>query len=216
MEIISLGILLKDREYAEALARAIAASERYFLPMVLDRDQLHNFDEKEKVIIITDYNDLEMENAVYICSFMLPRTIVNAAAEKCSSIYGIRPHSFSLPRLSDEKYAKLIAVTSAAGRRGHNIDSGCTRSRIYSILRQIGLPHVAFRIPEGNSYSARELRRLLFMLCNSEEADIGEYFEKDAGGVYRACTGNGHKPAFSSGRRGNLQTYRCGCRAGRF
>ena len=54
MEIISLGILLKDREYAEALARAIAASERYFLPMVLDRDQLHNFDEKEKVIIITD------------------------------------------------------------------------------------------------------------------------------------------------------------------
>ena len=53
MEIISLGILLKDREYAEALARAIAASERYFLPMVLDRDQLHNFDEKEKVIIIS-------------------------------------------------------------------------------------------------------------------------------------------------------------------
>ena len=28
MEIISLGILLKDREYAEALARAIAASEK--------------------------------------------------------------------------------------------------------------------------------------------------------------------------------------------
>lgn len=169
MEIISLGILLKDREYAEALARAIAASERYFLPMVLDRDQLHNFDEKEKVIIITDYNDLEMENAVYICSFMLPRTIVNAAAEKCSSIYGIRPHGFSLPRLSDEKYAKLIAVTSTAGGVGitSTADALAAEFTVYYDKSVCRMSLSAF--PEGNSYSARELRRLLFMLCNSEE-----------------------------------------------
>lgn len=36
------------------------------------------------------------------------------------------------------------------------------------------------------------------MLCNSEEADIGEYFEKDAGGVYRACTGNGINPLLAA------------------
>ena len=198
MEIISLDILLKDREYAEALARAIAASERYFLPMVLDRDQLHNFDEKEKVIIITDYNDLEMENAVYICSFMLPRTIVNAAAEKCSSIYGIRPHGFSLPRLSDEKYAKLIAVTSTAGGVGitSTADALAAEFTVYYDKSVCRMSLSAF--PEGNSYSARELRRLLFMLCNSEEADIGEYFEKDAGGVYRACTGNGINPLLAA------------------
>lgn len=196
MELISLGILFSDREYAEAAARAIAENERYFVPAVLEKDRVHNFTGK---IIITDDDAVTDANAVHTAGFLLPADIMVAVREKYSRIYGVNPPPAGAHTQAAEKRGKIIAVVSACG------GSGCTSAAdglageftVYYDKSVCRISLSAF--PEESAGGASELRRLLFALESAADININEYFEMDMHGICRASYGDSLNPLSASG-----------------
>lgn len=200
MELISLGILFNDREYAEAAARAIAENERYFVPAVLEKDRVHNFTGN---IIITDDDSVTSENAVHTAGFLLPSDIMTAVREEYGRIYGVKPPPAGAHTFAAEKRGKIIAVISSGG------GSGCTSAAdglaceftVYYDKSVCRISLSAF--PEESEGGTGELRRLIFALESAADmkadglpktyaagVNINEYFEKDMYGIYRASYGD--------------------------
>ncbi|MCI8631049.1 MAG: hypothetical protein HFG67_02090 [Firmicutes bacterium] len=206
MEIISLGILFKDREYAEAAARVIAEKGRYFLPAVLDKDRIHNFDGK---LIITDDETIKAENIVYTGRFMLPDAIMAAAVEKYGKLYSISTDNLNFYYSRKEKQAKLITVIGAEGGAGATsaADGLAEELVVYYDKSVCRISLSAF--PEENLCGVCELKQLLFLLENKNDCkktmdcisdiNIDEYFPKDRCGIYRVCYGDSINPLAAAG-----------------
>lgn len=206
MEVIELGILFKDKQYAEAVARVIAGKERYFLPTVLEQDRIHNF---KGQLIITDCADFCDERIVFIDGFALPKRIIAEIKIQYENLYG---KNICFQIKDGPERSQLVLVTGASGGAGITAaaDGLAEEFAVYYDKTVCRLSLSAF--PEGSVSEEKDtLAQFLFNLAEDKKKEkvsssvmpyrnteqmisASRYFEQAEDGVYRAAYGQGINP----------------------